>query len=224
MFHRTVIEVKRSGPRSTRLLPISTGFRALAFHTLLSFQGASSGLLLATPPWFPIGSRRRSGGHLISGLPGSSTERPVALGCPKGAHRSTLAVPIGPAREAPTLSRSRHRPDGGSSPSVPGGPTVYGTCFPLRPATVGDRPPRSHVPPTVGPTPVVPPGAFGATSPSALHTEEPPCARRASGRPPPAVGSTSRWLSVTSCLSVLTPSWRRRRGLGPRRTSLLGAR
>ena len=60
--------------------------------------------------------------------------------------------------------------------------------------------------------------AFGATSPPALQTETPSCAlglrtaTEAVGVCPSAVGDL---LS-----SVLTPSWRRRRGLGPRRTIL----
>jgi hypothetical protein len=53
------------------------GVEALAFHTLLSFQGASVGSPLATLLMVPSRSRRRSGGNLTLGLPGSSTERPI---------------------------------------------------------------------------------------------------------------------------------------------------
>jgi hypothetical protein len=65
--------------------PLLTGHEALAFHTLLSFQGASwdrPATLLMVPR---VRSRRRSGGHLIVGLPSSSTEHPIPCfrrGCP----------------------------------------------------------------------------------------------------------------------------------------------
>ena len=85
--------VERSGYGTRSCPPRIDGVSALAFHTLLSFQGASSGSPLATPLWFPIRSRRRSAGHRISGLPGSSTERPVSPGYPRGSHRLALADP-----------------------------------------------------------------------------------------------------------------------------------
>src|SRR6266540_3796185 len=100
-----------------------TGFRALAFHTLLSFQGASSGSLSATPLWFPIRSRHRSGGHRISGLPGSSTERPIAPGCSREEpHRLTRPRP-GPALQAPTPVRAEVTTVG-LPLSIPEGPAV----------------------------------------------------------------------------------------------------
>jgi len=135
-------------------------------------------MLSATPLWFPIRARRRSGGHPISGLPGSSTERPVApRDDPGGSHRLALAVPAvrRPKRRSRTGPPSTQR--WVFPPGIPGVPTIYPTRFPPQPATMGGASARSRAALTVGPTPVVPPGAFGATSPSALHPEEPPCAR-----------------------------------------------
>src|SRR6266496_475108 len=53
------------------------GVEALAFHTLLSFQGASWNRPCDSPGGSPRRSRRRSGGNLTLGLPGSSTEQPI---------------------------------------------------------------------------------------------------------------------------------------------------
>ena len=83
-------------------------------------------MLLVTPLWFPIRSRRQSGGHGTSGLPGSSTERPIAPELSQGPHRFALAAPNGAATD-PTV---------GHPLVFPGVPTIYPTRFPRRPATV----------------------------------------------------------------------------------------
>jgi hypothetical protein len=114
----------RADTRSAHTFPMMTGFRALAFHTLLSFQGASSDSLLVTPLWFPIRSRRRSVGHSISGLPGSSTERPVTpdvLG--EESHRLARSR-RGPALQAPTPVRAAEVATVGLPLSIPESPAV----------------------------------------------------------------------------------------------------
>jgi hypothetical protein len=80
----TVVEAATTGTNPLRS-PLLTGHEALAFHTLLSFQGASWDRPCDSPDGSPSRSRRRSGGHLTVGLPSSSTEHPIPWfrrGCP----------------------------------------------------------------------------------------------------------------------------------------------
>jgi hypothetical protein len=80
------------------------GVEALAFHTLLSFQGASWDRPWRLSWWFPRRSHRRSGGNLTLGLPGSSTERPTPWflqGCPP----FRWFVPVLSVAEAPPIVR-----------------------------------------------------------------------------------------------------------------------
>jgi hypothetical protein len=82
--------------------PQLTGFRALAFHTLLSFQGASSG----SPRRLPCGSRSGP----AAGAPVTvsrafqvrqrATCRPPSF---QGDPTISLSVPLGPALQAPAL-------------------------------------------------------------------------------------------------------------------------
>ena len=72
----TVVEAATTGTNPLRS-PLLTGHEALAFHTLLSFQGASWDRPCDSPDGSPSRSRRLSGGHLTLGLPSSSTEHPI---------------------------------------------------------------------------------------------------------------------------------------------------
>ena len=85
--------------------PHIDGVQSTDFSHTVEFSRSLVGSLFATPLWFPIRSRRRSGGHRILGLPGSSTERPVTPGYPRGSHRSLS--------RSRTIRRSkRRRPNG----------------------------------------------------------------------------------------------------------------
>jgi hypothetical protein len=95
----------RTSGKPVRALPILTGFRALTFHTLLSFQGASSDrssrLPLVVPDRVPSPERRPP----YSGLPrfvNRATYRPWS---PRGSHRSRPRPAWG--RGYPTVGRPR---------------------------------------------------------------------------------------------------------------------
>ena len=195
----------RTGEKPVRALPILTGFRALTFHTLLSFQGASSDRSSRLPWWFPFRSRRRSGGHPTRAFQGASTEQPIAPGVP-GAPTVLARGPEG-AADDPTVGRP---------PGIPGVPPstlpVSRAIPPLRAAELrGDTQrgqwavPQSHC---LGP--LAPPRHQHFTQKS----RPAPCSSWASGRPPPAVGSAIL-LALGDLLSVradaeLTPPERSR--------------
>lgn len=117
----------QSGPKPTRG-PHVDGVQSTGFSHTVEFSRSLVGMLLATPLWFPIRSRRRSGGHRISGLPGSSTSDlspPVSRGPPsrsrgsRSARRQRRRLPRGPP-----LNLTAGRP-----PVFPGVPIPNATCF-----------------------------------------------------------------------------------------------
>ena len=114
MFQSTVAGTEHIEQKLSVPAPFD-GVEALAFHTLLSFQGASWERSWRLSCWFPRRSRRRSGGHLTLGLPGSSTEQPVP---------GSSSIPRGPSAMPPELragvagwSSPRYRCLGLSAPS-----------------------------------------------------------------------------------------------------------
>jgi hypothetical protein len=185
----TVALGQRTPGRARCARPVVTGFRALAFHTLLSFQGASWDRPCDSPGGSPRRSRRRSGGNLTLGLPGSSTERPIPWFF-RGYPPFRSFVPFGRCLKRHRLRRSQRLKRRVIPWYSPGNPLPCHRRF--------------TAPTTVSRIPVSLPGTFGATSPPALHTEAPSWAlwlRTATA----AVGTLSQWLSVTSCL----PCWHR---------------
>jgi len=185
--------LKQCGRKPACALPILTGFRALTFHTLLSFQGASSD----RSSRLPCGSRSGPvAGAAVTVSWAFQVRQPSDLSPPDIPGAPTVRS-RGPGRSGARSAGARtgrHRPNGGSSPGLPGGPAVHPTCFPLRPATMGDGPPRSHVASTVGPIPSS--ATWGPLAPPRhqhfIQKSRPaPCFLWASGRPPPAVGSRS---------------------------------
>jgi hypothetical protein len=198
--------------RAHPLLPHVDGVQSTDFSHTVEFSRSLVGMLLR----LPCGSRSGPVARAAATVPRAFQVRQPSdlspLSCPRGSHRFALA-----ARE-----RGRHRSNGASPPGIPRGPSHL--PYPLSASSRhrGDGSLRSRVVSTVG----LPQSHYlGPLAPPRhqhfIQKSRPaPCSSWASGRPPPAVGSRSYWLSVTSCLSVLVPSWRRRRGLGPRRTSL----
>jgi hypothetical protein len=124
--------------RSPLRLPRCDGVEALAFHTLLSFQGASRNRPCDSPGGSLRRSRRRSGGNLTLGLPGSSTEQPIPWFL-RGYPPFQWFVPVRPVREAPSWWLDRHW-------QTSGRPLV----FPREPAAM---PPQVHGADNSGPNP-----------------------------------------------------------------------
>jgi hypothetical protein len=133
-------------------------------------------------------SRRRSGGNLTLGLPGSSTEQPIPWFY-RDPHHS-LVCPVRSAAGA-AASSGRYVSNDGSSCGIPQGSTAEAPQA-VVPTTV------AHLPGSTTPGPLAPPRH--------QHFRQ---KRRpvplGSGRPPQAAELSSCWLSVTSCL----PCWRR---------------
>lgn len=100
-----------------------TGYRALAFHTLLSFQGASWNRPCDSPGGSPRRSRRRSGGNRTLGLPGSSTEQPIPWFL-RGYPPSRCFVPVR-RRLKPPMPFGSYRRNVGSSAGVPREPLPW---------------------------------------------------------------------------------------------------
>jgi hypothetical protein len=164
-----------SGQEPTRG-PHVDGVQSTGFSHTVEFSRSLVGMLLATPLWFPIRSRRRSGGHRISGLPGSSTSDlspPVS----RGPTAALSRFPLGAAPEAPAPSRAASDPTVGRPPVFPGVPIPNATCFRLVPPPCVTSLRGRSASSESGPYPSSLPGAVGATSPSALHD------RRAAPRP-----------------------------------------
>jgi len=113
--------------RSPLCLPRCDGVEALAFHTLLSFQGASWNRPCDSPGGPLRRSRRRSGGNLTLGLPGSSTEQPIPWFL-RGYLPFHRFVPVRPVCEAPSWWLDRHWQNVGSSPGVPQGTRCHATA------------------------------------------------------------------------------------------------
>ena len=200
----TVALGQRTPGRARCACPVVTGFRALAFHTLLSFQGASWNRPCDSPGGSPRRSRRRSGGNLTLGLPGSSTERPIPWFL-RGYPPFRSFVPFGRCLK-------RHRLRGSQTVETSGHPLV----FPREPVAM---PPQVHGADNSEPNPGI------ATRDLWRHLATSTSYRSAVLGPLAQDGHRSRRNSVPVAFgdllsSVLAPSWRRRRGLGPRRTSL----
>jgi hypothetical protein len=193
----------RTGEKPVRALPILTGFRALTFHTLLSFQGASSDRSSRLPWWFPFRSRRRSGGHPTRAFQGASTEQPIAPGVP-GA--PTVLARGQEAAGDPTVGRPRVFPGSRHPPYLLPASSRHMAARLRGDTRCGQwAVPQSHY---LGP--LAPP-----RHQHFIQKSRPaPCSSWASGRPPPAVGSAIL-LALGDLLSVradaeLTPPERSR--------------
>jgi hypothetical protein len=178
-----------------------TGHEALAFHTLLSFQGASwnrPATLLMVPRAGPVAGAAAT-------LPWAFQVRQpstVSLLPPGMPHFSSYPTRFGGAPRRSQLSS--HTVDNVGRPlNIPREP-------PLRRQVLRrDGEPRPE------------PRGSGLWRHLATSTSD----RNAVLRPWAQDGHRSRWSYVLMAVgdllsSVLTPSWRRRRGLGPRRTIL----
>jgi hypothetical protein len=157
-----------------------------------------------SPGGSPRRSRRRSGGNLTLGLPGSSTERPIPWFL-RGYPPFRSFVPFGRCLK-------RHRLRGSQTVATSGHPLV----FPREPVAM---PPQVHGADNSEPNPGI------ATRDLWRHLATSTSYRSAVLGPLAQDGHRSRRNSVPVAFgdllsSVLAPSWRRRRGLGPRRTSL----
>ena len=118
MFHEPSSGSRPERAEPTRARSRLTGFRALTFHTLLSFQGASSGC----SPRLPCGSRSGPvAGAAVTLSRAFQVRQPSGLspqGMTPGAPTVSLSrFPRSGVRSAGP-ERGRHRPNGGSSPQV----------------------------------------------------------------------------------------------------------
>jgi hypothetical protein len=167
-----------------------TGYRALAFHTLLSFQGASWNRPCDSPGGSPRRSRRRSGGNRTLGLPGSSTEQPIPWFL-RGYPPSRWFVPVRrclKATDTVQVLQAKRRIFRWCSQGTRWRAIAGTRC---RQRKAGSR--------------VSLLGPFGATSPPALHTEAPSCAFRL--RTATVAIGTSSLVALGDLLSsVLAPS------------------
>jgi hypothetical protein len=211
MFHFEPSSGLEQDERETRPRPPHIdGVQSTDFSHTVEFSRSLVGSLFATPLVVPdqVPSPERRPPY--SGLPrfvNRATYRPWS---PRGSHRS---------RSRPRRPRTTQR---WAVPGYSRGPAIHLTCFPRRPATWRRD---STVTRGVDSGPFPSRTTWGPWRHLAISTSY----RRAVPRPAPLGRQDghrqpsdlqSSWLSVTSCLSVLTPSWRRRRGLGPRRTFL----
>jgi hypothetical protein len=202
-------EAKQSGREARSSPPHNDGVQSTGFSHTVEFSRSLVGIVPGDSPVVPdqVPPPERRPPYLgPSRFVNRATCPP---GGPKGRPPSHARGPARSGAEAPAPLRPRHRPDGGSSPGIPGVPLSTLPAFRLVSPPDG---PRASAVRTYRRQWAYPSSAtWGlwrhlAVSTSYRRTVPRPCSFEASGRPPPAVGSGSCWLSVTPCLSVLTPS------------------
>ncbi len=200
----TVALGQRTPGRARCACPVVTGFRALAFHTLLSFQGASWNRPCDSPGGSP------------SQVPSPERRQPYS-GPSRFVNRATYPLVLPGIPAVSLICTLRSVPE--ASP-VPWAVTVetsgHPLVFPREPVAM---PPQVHGADNGEPNPGI------ATRDLWRHLATSTSYRSAVLSQRAQDGHRSRRNSVPVAFgdllsSVLAPSWRRRRGLGPRRTSL----
>jgi hypothetical protein len=167
-------EAKQSGREARSSPPHNDGVQSTGFSHTVEF---SRSLVEIVPGDSPCGSRSGPVAGAAATLSRAFQVRQPSdlspLEVPRSAHRLTLAVPLGPAPKRQLPRGPAIDPTVGRPPVFPGSRSLRYLLSASSRHPMGHEHPRYARTVDSGPTPVVPPGAFGATSPSALHTEEP---------------------------------------------------